>query len=60
MSINSRILLPVFDDLSVKWLHIPYVIDDYNHYINGVDQSNQLHKYLTAHRPFKTRNWRPL
>lgn len=59
-STNARVVRPVFGDLSQKWLYIPQVIDDYNHYMNGVDRANQLRRNLTVHRPFEHRNWRPL
>ena len=59
-STNARIVRPVFGDLPFKWLHIPRAIDDYNHYMNDVDRSNQLRKNFTAHRPYERRVWRPL
>jgi Transposase IS4 len=59
-STNARIVRPVFGDLPFKWLHIPRAIDDYNHYMNGVDRSNQLRKNLTVHRAYERRVWRPL
>ena len=39
-STNARIVRPVFGDLPAKWLRIPRAIDDYNHFINGVDRTN--------------------
>ena len=59
-STNARIVRPVFGDSPYKRLHIPCVIDDYNHYMNGVDRANQLRKNLTVHRPGEQRNWRPM
>ena len=59
-STNARIVRPVFGDAPFKKLQIPQAIDDYNHYMNGVDRSNQLRKNFTAHRPFEQRVWRPL
>ena len=59
-STNARIVRPVFGDLPFKRLQIPRAIDDYNHYMNGVDRSNQLRKNFTAHRPYERRVWRPL
>jgi Transposase IS4 len=59
-SVNTTIVRPVFGNESYKWLHIPRAIDDYNHYINGVDRSNQLRKNFTTHQPYKRRIWRPL
>jgi Transposase IS4 len=59
-STNARIVRPVFGDLPFKRLQIPRAIDDYNHYMNGVDRSNQLRKNLTVHRAYERRIWRPL
>jgi Transposase IS4 len=59
-SVNAAIVRPVFGNEPYKWLHIPRAIDDYNHYMNGVDRSNQLRKNFTAHRPYERRIWRPL
>jgi hypothetical protein len=39
---NARITRELFKDLLQRILAIPTFIDDYNHYIEGVDQSNQL------------------
>jgi hypothetical protein len=41
-STNAKIAREPFGDESVKLLSIPVFIDDYNHYINGVDKANQL------------------
>ena len=60
MSINAQIVRPVFSDLPAKWLQIPHAIDDYNHYMNGVDWVNQLRRNFTVHQPFESRVWRPL
>jgi Transposase IS4 len=59
-SVNARIVRPVFRDELFKWLYIPCAIDDYNHYMNKVDRSNQLRKNFTAHRSYERRIWRPL
>jgi Transposase IS4 len=59
-SVNAAIVRPVFGNEPYKWLYIPRVIDDYNHYMNSVDLANQLRKNFTVHRPFKRRIWRPL
>jgi hypothetical protein len=37
---NARITREPFRDLSQRILAIPTFIDDYNHYIGGIDQSN--------------------
>jgi hypothetical protein len=39
-STNARIVRPVFGDLPAKWLRIPRAINDYNHFMNGVNRSN--------------------
>jgi hypothetical protein len=36
----ARITRPIFRDLPRKWVPIPWVINDYNHHINGVDLAN--------------------
>ena len=59
-SVNARIVRPVFGDEPFKHLHIPRAIDDYNHYMNGVDRSNQLRKNFSAHQLYERRVWRPL
>ena len=59
-SVNARIVRPVFGDEPFKHLHIPRAIDDYNHYVNGVDRSNQLRKNFSAHQLYERRVWRPL
>jgi hypothetical protein len=49
----------VFGDSFVKELEIPRFIDDYNHYMGGVDIANQLRASYETHRPtFCT--WWPL
>jgi hypothetical protein len=39
-SINARVVRLVFSNAVRKWLYIPTVIDNYNHYMNGVDRNN--------------------
>ena len=39
-STNAYIVLLVFRDLKKKELDIPYAINEYNHYINGIDRNN--------------------
>jgi Transposase IS4 len=46
--------------LAAKWLQILCAINDYNHYMNGVDRANQLRRNFTAHRAYERRVWRPL
>jgi len=59
-STNAHIVRPVFGDLVRKWLRIPLAIDQYNHYMGGVDVADQLRKNMTVHRPWEARTWRPL
>jgi Transposase IS4 len=59
-STNAHIVRPVFGDHVRKWLQIPLAIDQYNHYMGGVDVADQLRKNMTVHRPWEARNWRPL
>jgi hypothetical protein len=54
--INAYIIRLIFDDTIRKWLKIPIVIDDYNHYINAVDINNQLKAPITLIRGRETRN----
>ena len=44
---------------AIKDLPIPGFIDAYNHYMNGVDQADQLRAYYTSQRPH-WRTWLPL
>jgi hypothetical protein len=46
---NARITREPFRDLPQRILAIPTFIDDYNHYIGGIDQSNQLRASFTTH-----------
>jgi hypothetical protein len=46
---NAKITREPFGDKPTKILPIPTFIDDYNHYIRGVDQSNQLRASFTTH-----------
>jgi hypothetical protein len=48
-SLNAKITRKPFRNNSTKILPIPTFIDDYNHYIEGVDQSNQLRASFTTH-----------
>jgi hypothetical protein len=38
-----------FSDQPTKLLPIPIFIDDYNHYMEGIDQANQLRASFTTH-----------
>jgi hypothetical protein len=48
---NARITREPFGDNPIKILSIPTFIDDYNHYMGGIDQSNQLRAAFTTHFP---------
>jgi len=50
-STNGRIVRRVFGDNYVKELQIPCFIDDYNHYMGGVDLANQFKEAYETHRP---------
>ena len=56
---NARTSRQIFGDLSTKELLIPRFIDDYNHYMGGVDQADQLKSYYTTQRKH-SKNWKPL
>jgi len=56
-STNARIVRPVFGDEVRKELPIPKVIDEYNHYMNGVDRANQLRAKMTVCRPYERCTW---
>jgi Transposase IS4 len=57
---NRAVILPVFNDESIKSLEIPVPIDDYNHGMCGVDIVNQLRKGFSCARPFEARWTLPL
>ena len=48
---NARITREPFGENSTKILPISTFIDDYNHYIGGIDQLNQLRAVFTTHFP---------
>jgi hypothetical protein len=48
-ALNARITREPFKDLSLKILSIPIFIDDYNHHIKGIDQSNKLRASFTTY-----------
>jgi hypothetical protein len=48
-ALNARITCKPFGDNPIKILSIPTFINDYNHYIREVDQSNQLRAAFTTH-----------
>ena len=49
----------IFGDLPTKQLLIPRVIDDYNHHMGGVDQTDQLRSYFNTQSKHN-KNWKPL
>ena len=48
-ALNAKITREPFGDKSTKILPIPTFIDDYNHFMGGVDQANQLRASFTTH-----------
>jgi hypothetical protein len=48
-ALNTKITYKPFRDKLTKVLSIPTFIDDYNYYIERVDQSNQLRASFTTH-----------
>jgi hypothetical protein len=46
---NARITRESFRENPIKILPIPLFIDDCNHYMGGIDQSNQLRAAFTTH-----------
>jgi hypothetical protein len=55
----SRETAKVFGSEIIKNLSIPLAIDQYNHYMNGVDNADQLRaSYITQRRHMQT--WKPL
>jgi hypothetical protein len=46
---NARITREPFRDLPQRILAIHTFMDDYNHYIGGIDRSNQLRASFTTH-----------
>jgi hypothetical protein len=58
-STNAVIARRVFDEEVIKELEIPIFINDYNHYMNGVDLANQYRSSYEVHLK-GYRNWLPL
>jgi hypothetical protein len=58
-STNGHLVRKVFGDDVRKDLSIPLFIDDYNHFMGGVDIADQLRSYYTTQR-ISLRNWYPL
>jgi hypothetical protein len=49
-STNGTLVQKVFKNQALKTLPIPSFIDDYNHYMGGVDLANQFQKSYKVHR----------
>ncbi|GES95040.1 piggyBac transposable element-derived protein 4-like [Rhizophagus clarus] len=58
-STNAVKVRAVFGTASKKSLPIPVVIDDYNHFMSGVDIADQLRGYYGTQLPVR-RTWMPL
>ena len=48
-ALNAKITREPFRDKPMKILSIPTFIDNYNHYIRGVDKLNQLRASFTTY-----------
>ena len=58
-STNATKVREVFGTISKKSLPIPIVIDDYNHFMGGMDIADQLRGYYATQLPVR-RTWMPL
>lgn len=58
-AINARTSRVIFGEESVKVLDIPAFIDMYNHYMNGVNNADQLRCYYSTQR-VHFKSWKPL
>lgn len=58
-STNATKVRSVFGNASKKTLPIPIIIDDYNHFMGGVDIADQLRGYYGTQLPVR-RTWMPL
>jgi hypothetical protein len=58
-STNGYIVSKVFKDCTTKTLSTPTFIDDYNHFIGGVDLANQFQESYKVHKA-TLRTWWPL
>ena len=56
---NARTSRAVFGDMTTKELDIPAFIDMYNHYMNGVDNADQLRSYYNTQRVY-LKSWKSL
>jgi Transposase IS4 len=58
-ALNARITRESFRENPTKILSIPTLIDDYNHYMGGLDQSNQLRAAFTTHFSWNQKEFFP-
>jgi hypothetical protein len=58
-ALNARITREPFGEAPIKTLPIPQFIDDYNHYMGGIDQANQLRAAFTTHSPRNQKEFLP-
>jgi hypothetical protein len=58
-ALNARITRKPFGEAPIKILPIPTFIDNYNHYIGGIDQTNQLRAAFTTHFPRNQKEFFP-
>ena len=56
---NARTSRAVFGEMTTKELDIPEFINMYNHYMNGVDNADQLLCYYSTQR-VHLKSWKPL
>ena len=56
---NARTSRAVFGEMTTKELNIPEFINMYNHYMNGVDNADQLRCYYSTQR-VHLKSWKPL
>ncbi|RPA80104.1 hypothetical protein BJ508DRAFT_210534, partial [Ascobolus immersus RN42] len=47
---NSQLVRAVFGGNPRRWLHIPIIIDDYNHRMNALDNADHLRSTMPSHR----------
>ena len=59
-STSASIIRPVFGALPRKKLSIPTPINNYNHFMRGVDTANRYRADFTTLRPKNYRYWKPL
>jgi hypothetical protein len=56
---NARITHEPFGENLIKMLSISIFVDNYNHYIRGIDQSNQLRASFMTHFPQNQKEFFP-